>query len=79
MISPALRAQILRLYRVESWKPYVIAKHLGVHPLTVRRAILSDGLPAPAVTRPSKLDPYIPYLREMLERYPCLLYTSRCV
>ena len=72
MISPALRAQILRLYRVESWKPYVIAKHLGVHPLTVRRALLSDGLPAPVVTRPSKLDPYIPYLREMLERYPGL-------
>ena len=72
MISPALRAQILRLYRVESWKPYVIAKHLGVHPLTVRRALLSDGLPAPVVTRPSKLDPFIPYLREMLERYPGL-------
>jgi len=72
MISPALRAQILRLYRVESWKPYVIAKHLGVHPLTVRRALLSDGLPAPVVTRPSKLDPYIPYLRQMLERYPGL-------
>ena len=72
MISPALRAQILRLYRVESWKPNVIAKHLGVHPLTVRRVLVSDGLPAPVVTRPSKLDPFIPYLREMLERYPGL-------
>lgn len=72
MIGPEMRAQILRLYRVESWKPYVIAKHLGVHPLTVRRVLVADGLPSPVVTRPSKLDPFIPYLREMLERYPGL-------
>ena len=72
MISPQLRAQIVRLHTVEKWKVHPIAKHLGVHHGTVRRALYTEGIAEKVQKRPSKTDPFIPFVKESLERYPDL-------
>lgn len=76
MISPELRAEIRRLFYAEHWKVGTIAQSLGVHPDTVRLAIEVERLgPRTAHVRPSGLDPYVPFVRETLERYPRLRAT----
>ena len=71
MIPPELVAQIRRLFAVEGWRRNTIARHLGVHHGTVRRALAQSGLtPAAPRPRPSRLDPFVPWLREQLARYP---------
>jgi transposase len=72
MISPQLRAHIVRLHCVEKWKVHPIAKQLGVHHATVRRTLRAEGLPDPVQQRPSKCDPFAPFVKESLRRYPDL-------
>lgn len=80
MISPELIARIRRLHFAEHWRIGTIAKQLGVHHDTVRRAVtrviasdaegaLTDRL------RPSLLDPYKPLIHEVLEKHPTLTAT----
>lgn len=72
-ISPDLEAQILRYYHVEKWRMNTIARQLHVHHGTVARVLRQAGLPrlgAPA--RPSAIDPYLPFMRETLQRFPTL-------
>jgi transposase len=73
MIPPELRTEIRRLFYAEHWKVGTIADALGVHRDTVQRAIESErfGIRA-ARPRPSQLDPYLPFIRETLTRYPKL-------
>jgi len=74
MISPRLEAEIRRLATIEGWRRGTIARHLGVHHSTVRRALARTGgepSRAPA-QRPSMLDAFVPWLRKVLERYPKL-------
>lgn len=76
MISPELRAEIRRLFYAEHWKVGTIAAALGVHPDAVRLAIEVERLsPRTARLGVSKLDPYFPFVRETLERYPRLRAT----
>lgn len=76
MISPELRAEIRRLFYAEHWKVGTIASTLGVHPDTVRRAIEIERFrTATARPRATKLDPFLPFVRETLERYPRLRST----
>jgi len=76
MISPGVRAEIRRLSEVEGWPLNTIARHLGVHHSTVTRALEGGGHESGAERgprrRPSMLDPYLPFIRETLERYPKL-------
>lgn len=72
MIPPRLEAEIRRLATVEGWRRGTIARHLGVHHSTVRRALAEQLAAAPVKPRPSMLDPFVPWLREVLERYPKL-------
>lgn len=72
MISQALRANIVRLHTVEKWKVHPIAKQLGLHHSTVRRALCAAGLSDPVQKRPSKSDPFVPFVKESLQRYPDL-------
>ncbi|MFW6052247.1 MAG: IS21 family transposase [Myxococcota bacterium] len=73
MIPPRLEAEIRRLATVEGWRRGTIARHLGVHHSTVGRALARVGVEeAPRSSRPSMLDPFVPWLRETLERYPKL-------
>jgi len=75
MLDPEKLATIRRLYFAEHWKIGTIASELGVHRDTVRAAIETDRLHRPRRLRPSKLDPYVPFLRETLELYPRLRAT----
>lgn len=75
MIAPRLEAEIRRLATVEGWRRGTIARHLGVHHSTVSRALARPGAgeaSRPAIRRPSMLDRFVPWVREVLERYPKL-------
>jgi transposase len=64
-----------RLYYAEHWKIGTIARELGVHPDTVRAAVLKDRVAPIKVIRPSVVDPYVGFIRETLERHPRLRAT----
>jgi transposase len=72
-ISAELEAQILRYYHVEKWRPGTIARQLGVHHGTVARVLAQAGLPRLRQPgRPSQIDPYLPFIRQTLEKFPTL-------
>lgn len=76
MISAELRAEIRRLFYAEHWKVGTIASALSVHRDAVLRAIEFERFRMPqGRPRPSRLDPYLPFIRETLERYPRLRAT----
>jgi transposase len=75
MLDPEKLATIRRLYFAEHWKIGTIASELGVHRDTVRAAVETDPLHRPRRLRPSRIDPYLPFLRETLELYPRLRAT----
>ena len=73
MISRALEAEILRLYRTEGWPIGTIARQLRVHHVTVRRVLWQSGVPAVReAARTSKIDAYIPFILDTFARYPTL-------
>jgi transposase len=73
MISPEREAEILRLWHAEKWKIGTIAAQLGVHHDTVRRVLAQAGQPpGPVSLRPSMIDPFVPLIRQTLEKYPTL-------
>lgn len=73
MISKDLEADILRLYHAEHWRVGTIAAQLSVHHSTVRRVLARAGLGEPVrLKRPSMIEPFAAFLREMLDRYPRL-------
>lgn len=64
-------AEILRLHHAERWKVGTIANNVGAHPSVIRRVLGQAGeLPAEPAARRSIADPYLPFLCEMLEKYP---------
>ena len=76
MITPAQRAEIRRLYYGEHWKIGTIAAQLGLHRETVRTAVEHEsGGVRRGVCRPSALEPYLPFIRDTLARYPRLRAT----
>ncbi len=72
-IAPELRAQILRLYQAEHWRVGTIASQLHLHRDTVQR-VLGQACVMRAETplRPSQVDPYLPFIRETLAKFPTL-------
>lgn len=75
MIPPDQIAEVRRLYYAEHWKIGTIAAQLGLHPDTVRAAVATDALNRPKTPRPRVTDPFLPFIRETLERYPRLRAT----
>lgn len=72
-IDPERAAEIVRLVLAEKWPVGTVAHQLGVHHSVVRRVLRHVGVPAPKLRpRPSKLDPYMPFVHETLEKYPTL-------
>ena len=73
-IDDELRAQILRYHFVEHWRVGTIASQLGVHHSTVERVLGEAGVERERrrPRRPSKLDPYMGFITETLERFPTL-------
>lgn len=68
-------AEIRRLFFGEHWKVGTIADQLGLHRDVVKRIIEADGFANEGTARPSALDPYVPFMREQLERFPRLTGT----
>ena len=82
-IDKQTRAEILRLFFAEKWRIGTIARQLGVHHNTVDRIVAEAGVPLQLRGRkPSKLDPFLPFIRETLEVWPKLpssrLYQMVC-
>src|SRR3954452_20555398 len=75
MISPETRVQIRRYFYAEHWKIGTIAQALNVHPDTVRRAIEVERFQHAEPLRPSIVDPYLPFVRQVLEQHPRLRAT----
>lgn len=76
MITIEQRAEIRRLFYAEHWKIGTIATALGVHRDTVTQAIEAERFLGPlARPRPSRLDPYLPLMRDTLQQYPRLRAT----
>ena len=76
MITPEQHAEVRRLYYGEHWKVGTIAAALGVHHDTVRAAIAHDTQGVRRGTcRATKLDPYLPVIRDTLAQYPRLRAT----
>lgn len=72
-ISARLSAEIRRLRRAEGWRVHTIARHLGLHHSTVKRALAGEESRACTPRRrDSMLDPYEDFVRSTLERYPRL-------
>ncbi len=72
-ISPELEAKIMRYFHVEKWRVGTIARQLGIHHHTVDRVLSQAGLPkAERPSRPSMLDPFLPFVIETLEQFPQL-------
>jgi hypothetical protein len=72
-IPPELAAQSLRYHQVEKWPVGTIAKQLRVPHTTVSRVLLQAGLPR--ILQPpkrAKVDPFLPFIRATLERFPTL-------
>lgn len=64
------RSEIKRLYYAEHWKVGTIAKQLGLHRDTVKRALGQDFPRVSSVLRPRLLDPYTEFIDETLAQYP---------
>ena len=75
MISPETRAQIRRYFYAEHWKIGTIARELNVHPDTVRNAIEAERFRNVRPPRPSLVDPYVGFIRQVLEQHPRLRAT----
>ena len=72
-VSSELEAQILRYYHVERWRIGTIARQLNVHHGTVQRVLRRAGVPVPERSaRASRIDQYLPFIRQTIERYPTL-------
>lgn len=73
-IHDELKAQTLRYHFVEHWRAGTIARQLGIHHSTVERVLGAAGVERARQRprRPSKLDPYVEFITETLERFPTL-------
>ena len=67
-----LWATIRRLFEVDKLSKAAIARRLHLDRVTVRRALAFKEAPPPraVASRPSKLDPFVPYLAQRLKDYP---------
>jgi transposase len=75
MITEAQRAEIRRLFYAEHWRIGTIAREMGLHAETVRAALETARFQSPTAVRPSRLDPYLDFIRATLEQYPRLRAT----
>jgi transposase len=70
-VSKEIEGSISRLFHVEKWPITTIATQLDVHHSVVKRVLADEGLPAEQlVIRRSMTDPFIPFMQEVLKKYP---------
>lgn len=72
-VSDELEAKILRYFHVEKWRVGTISRQLKIHHSVVQRVLLRSGsTKANLVMRPSRLDPFLPFILDTLAKYPKL-------
>ncbi len=72
-ISKETESEILRLFHVEKWKRGTIGRQLNIHHGVVERVLLQNGVVIDRLqVRPAMIDPYLPFIRSVLEKYPNL-------
>src|SRR5271155_3012672 len=72
-VTPEESATTLRLHHVEQWPVGTIGKELDRHHDTVEGVLAEEGLDVQKVTTRSRLvDPFVPFLKETLEKSPRL-------
>jgi len=71
-LAPEIEAKILRYYHVEKWRNGTIARQLHIHHSSVERVLRQAGLPRIGKIRISRIDPYLPFIRQTLEKFPSL-------
>lgn len=75
-VSREVEVEIQRLSHAEGWLPGTIAAELGVHHEVVERVLDAEHAdPKERPPRPSKLDPYKPFLLRTLDKHPRLRAT----
>ena len=67
-LDPHREAQILRLFHAEKWPIGTIARQLGLHHTTVRRAVARSGDLPVERPRPARIDPFLPFILKTLEQ-----------
>lgn len=72
MIDPQLRARIVRLFTQEKWNVHSLCKQLHLHHSTVENILRQGGVDHPVAVRPSLADPFVPFIKDTLQRYPGL-------
>lgn len=73
VVTPELRAQILRLYLAEHWRVGTIARQLRLHRDTVRRVLAISSVLRTLPSEPPRLiDPFVPFIKETLAKFPTL-------
>lgn len=72
-ISHETEAEIVRLFHAEGWPRGTIARQIGVHHSVVSRVLSKNGvLPVPTRGRRSKIEPYVSFIKQTLEKFPKL-------
>ncbi len=72
-VNRETEAEVLRLFYAEKWRVGTIASQLGIHGSTVQRVLTNNGVSSELLRiRPSKVDPYLPFIRSTLEKFPKL-------
>lgn len=73
MINAETEARIVRLFFAERWPVGTIARQLGLHHSTVRRALRDADVPPTRVARRAcMLDPFLPFVLQVLQEHPRL-------
>jgi len=72
MIPRHLEAEILRLYHAEGWRIGTLCRQLKLHRDTVRRVLTQAGIAPPLLARPSRIEPFVPFIQDIFARYPTL-------
>jgi transposase len=76
MIDAETHVRIRHLFYAEHWKIGTIAQELQVHPDAIRRAIEAERfLSATKTLRPCATDPYVDFIRQVLDKHPRLRAT----
>jgi hypothetical protein len=72
-IPPECEAQSLRYFHVEKWPPTTIPRHLNINRGTVKRLLVRADLPPIGLRPPpARIDPYLPFIHQTLEKFPML-------
>ena len=72
-VSKEMEAHILRLYHAEKWPVGTISSQLDIHHSVVQRVLQQDGMAAnKLVMRRSMADPFVPFIQDVLKKYPKL-------